>query len=570
MIPVFITLPMSVDLVLGHYRIIREIARSNDIVYEALDTRMNRRVAVKELHLPAGVTDSARQDRIHRFQREARAAGQLTHPNIVTIYETEVDPDGRYFIVMEYLEGENLREKMLRDGVIPAEEAVGIATQVLEALTEAHSKGVIHRDIKPENIHLIGEGRVKLTDFGIARLKYEPTITMDGQIFGTPSYMSPEQVLGQEIDERTDLFSVGTVFYEMVAGFKPFTGDSVVSITYNIMNTEPPSPPDLPYALEWVIRRSLQKSPVNRFSSAQEMKKALADALESLKTPPVMLMPNTAGAPAPAYPPSQTYPAPGTMYPTAPSTTYPTGQTTTAAPPPAYIPPPPPPKPWLSAAAKSFLGTVFVVVLIGAAILGFLAVGAFSLQKAYERHEMEKRDEVLAADYQRAEKLHRQGQFLEAAQVYANTLARARSAKHQEMIQQNLAISLTAYGNQRLKVRDYTTAAQAYQSALRYRNLPGAYDGLALISAEQGDYEKALKHWAQAVDLAEGSEKSVYQQKAADLLFRLGDNAHTRGEVVSAMRFWQRVIELMPGTRQASEARDRIDKLLSSRFGNNP
>jgi len=272
---------MSTDLILGHYRIIREIARSNDVVYEALDTRINRRVAIKEMLLPAGATESVRQDRIRRFMREARAAGSLAHPNIVTIYETE-EENGRYFIVMEYLEGENLRQRLDREGALPVEEACHIILQVLDGLSHAHSKGVIHRDIKPENIHLLPDGRVVLTDFGIARLKFEPNITMDGQIFGTPSYMSPEQVMGQEIDERSDLFSVGVVLYEMVAGFKPFTGDSVVSITYNILNTEPPAPPGVPYAIEWVIRRALQKSPANRFQSADEMKKAVQNALEIL------------------------------------------------------------------------------------------------------------------------------------------------------------------------------------------------------------------------------------------------------------------------------------------------
>jgi serine/threonine protein kinase len=288
---------MSTDLILGHYRIIREIARSNDVVYEALDTRINRRVAIKEMLLPAGATESVRQDRIRRFMREARAAGSLAHPNIVTIYETE-EETGRYFIVMEYLEGENLRQRLDREGALPVEEACRIIMQVLDGLSHAHAKGVIHRDIKPENIHLLPDGRVVLTDFGIARLKFEPNITMDGQIFGTPSYMSPEQVMGQEIDERSDLFSVGVVLYEMVAGFKPFTGDSVVSITYNILNTEPPAPPGVPYAIEWVIRRALQKSPANRFQSAEEMKKAVQNALESLKMPPVLATPMAPPSPA--------------------------------------------------------------------------------------------------------------------------------------------------------------------------------------------------------------------------------------------------------------------------------
>jgi serine/threonine protein kinase len=299
---------MALETVLGHYRIIREIARSNDAVYEAIDTRINRRVAIKELMMPPGATDAVRQDRIARFQREARAAGSLTHPNIVTIFETEQE-NGRYFIVMEYLEGDNLRQKMDREGALPPDEAVRIATQVLDGLAHAHSKGVIHRDIKPENIHILPTGLVKITDFGIARLKYEPNLTMDGQIFGTPSYMSPEQVQGGAIDEHSDLFSVGVILYEMLAGYKPFQGDSVITITYNIVHTEPPSPPSIPAPLEWVIRKALRKNPAERFHSALEMKQALENALAQLNAPPVIATPMGApspyGAPAPTggYPP---------------------------------------------------------------------------------------------------------------------------------------------------------------------------------------------------------------------------------------------------------------------------
>ncbi|MCS7309411.1 MAG: serine/threonine protein kinase, partial [Armatimonadetes bacterium] len=202
---------------LGKYQIVREIARSNDIVWEAVDPELGRRVAIKELNLPEGVTEAQRQERIQRFLREAKAAGRLSHPNIVTIHEVGVD-NGRHYIVMEYLEGENLRERLQRQGAIPLKEAVDIALQVLGALEHAHRMGVVHRDIKPENIHLLPDGLVKLTDFGIARIVFEPNITLDGQIFGTPSYMSPEQIEGKEIDPRTDIFSLGVVLYEMLTG----------------------------------------------------------------------------------------------------------------------------------------------------------------------------------------------------------------------------------------------------------------------------------------------------------------------------------------------------------------
>jgi serine/threonine-protein kinase len=262
---------------LGQYQIIREIARSNDIVYEAYDPLMNRRVAVKELSMPSGMTDAQKTDRISRFKREAQAAGTLNHPNIMTVYSFAEDA-GRTFMAMEFLDGHTLRNEIDTKGFLSVERAVEIATSVLEGLSHAHSKGVIHRDIKPDNIQILSNGGVKITDFGIARLTFQPNLTMDGQVFGTPSYMSPEQVVGRDIDARSDLFSVAVLLYEMVSGQKPFAGDSVVSITYAIMNKEPQQPNQCDWALWQVVNRSLDKSPQLRYGSATEMIEALKDA----------------------------------------------------------------------------------------------------------------------------------------------------------------------------------------------------------------------------------------------------------------------------------------------------
>lgn len=266
---------------LGKYQIIREIARSNDIVYEAWDPGMNRRVAVKELAMPSGASQSQREDRLKRFLREARAAGSLTHPNIVTVFEVGED-QGRTYIAMEYLDGRTLRAEMDQSGFLPATRAIEIAQEVLKGLAFAHTKGVIHRDIKPENIQLLEGGAVKITDFGIARLTFEPNITMDGQVFGTPSYMSPEQIGGKELDARSDLFSVGIILYEALSGQKAFPGDSVVSITYAIMNKEPDYLSSIPYPIWQVVEQSLNKIPTMRFSSAESMRSALARATLSL------------------------------------------------------------------------------------------------------------------------------------------------------------------------------------------------------------------------------------------------------------------------------------------------
>jgi serine/threonine-protein kinase len=268
---------MTTDTIAGKYRIVREIARSNDIVYEAMDVRANRRLAVKELNIPPNLTGQARRDRIERFHREARASARLKHPNIVTVYDYGQDGD-RYYIAMEYLEGGTLRDMLNSRGALPIHEAVDIASQVLSALQHAHANRVIHRDVKPDNMHILPGGIVKLTDFGIARLTEEASLTGEGQVFGTPSFMSPEQIKGHHIDHRSDLFSLAIVLYEMLAGRKPFTGDSVISITYAIMESQPAPLNGISYGLEQALFKALQKDPMRRFGSADEMRQALQNA----------------------------------------------------------------------------------------------------------------------------------------------------------------------------------------------------------------------------------------------------------------------------------------------------
>jgi len=288
---------------LGKYQIIREIARSNDIVYEAYDPVMHRRVAVKELDMPGGATSQQKEDRIKRFMREARAAGSLVHPNIVTVYEVAEQGD-RHYIAMEFLDGQTLRQEMEATGFLDPSRAVLVAKEILAGLDFAHKNGVVHRDIKPENIQILENGQIKLTDFGIARLMFEPNLTMDGQVFGTPSYMSPEQINGKEIDARSDVFSVGVILYEMVAGAKPFTGDSVMSITYAIMNKEPDQPGQCPYGLWQIVHRALDKSPVMRYDSAQAMIDALTSAEKGL-APGAVIDPPSAFAPSQPMPYAQ-------------------------------------------------------------------------------------------------------------------------------------------------------------------------------------------------------------------------------------------------------------------------
>jgi len=383
---------------LGKYQIIREIARSNDIVYEAYDPAMNRRVALKELNMPTGIGDKQMRERRARFSREAKAAGSLSHPNIVTIFEVGED-NGRPYIAMEYLEGNNLRQRLDVEGKLDLKEAVDIAVQVLTGLQYAHDHGVIHRDVKPENIQLLPDGRVKLTDFGIARLTFEPTLTIDGQIFGTPSYMSPEQVVGKEIDARTDLFSTGIILYESLTGTKPFTGDNVVATSHAITHLQPPDPQGAPYGIVQIVRKALEKSPSGRHHSAKEMAAALTSEITQPQPPqvpppqPTVYQASPYGPPPMGAPYGAPQPANNGQHYSAANPGAPYGQPY-GSPNPAtaqyqqvMLPPfppgwatPPPPKPLLPAAVSTFIWRTFWVIVIGGifAALAFLGIARLS------------------------------------------------------------------------------------------------------------------------------------------------------------------------------------------------
>jgi serine/threonine-protein kinase len=398
---------------LGQYQIIREIARSNDIVYEAYDALMNRRVAVKELAVPPGSTAPQREERIQRFRREAQAAGTLNHPSIMTVYSFG-EESGRIFMAMEFLDGRTLRNEIESAGFLPPERAVEIAIAVLEGLQHAHQKGVIHRDIKPENIQLTSSGQVKITDFGIARLTFQPNLTLDGQVFGTPSYMSPEQIVGRDIDARSDLFSLAVVLYEMIAGIKPFAGDNVVSISHAIMNAEPTVPAQMPRGVWSVVRRALEKAPASRYATAGEMVQALKDAVAGnapYADPTALAMPS-AGAvingPPPVLAATPGYaPAPPGMY--APGA----GQATSApyvpggySAPVGYVPPngmpapgplpqyyPPPPRvPLIKPETGDFLKRALLTFLIVGTLLGLIVVACMALADAIARYGMAERE----------------------------------------------------------------------------------------------------------------------------------------------------------------------------------
>lgn len=261
-------------------------------VYKAQDTFLNRSVAVKSIRLHTSLDPEQRKALNKRFIREAQVAAQLQHANIVTIHDIMFTPDTG-FIVMEYIEGSTL-QSLLSENQLPLSRAVDITTQVARALEYAHEHKVIHRDIKPANIMITPSFEVKITDFGIAKSDGATQLTMSGSLVGTPDYMSPEQAKGEEVDLRSDLFSLGCVFYECLTGEKPFKGGSLTAVLLSIVNTNPlessawkklEAPPEVAATLE----RALNKSPDARFASASE----LIAALETIPTE-VAELPSTA------------------------------------------------------------------------------------------------------------------------------------------------------------------------------------------------------------------------------------------------------------------------------------
>ncbi len=254
----------------GRYRVIRRLGSGGMAnVYLAEDEELGRRVAIKVLD-EKHATD---EQFIERFRREAKNAASLSHPNIVSIYDRG-EAQGTYYIAMEYIEGRTLKELIVARGPLPVDQAVSYARQILGAVRFAHKKGIVHRDIKPHNVLVDTDGRLKVTDFGIARAGASQ-MTEAGSIIGTAQYLSPEQARGASVDQRSDLYSVGVVLYEMLTGSVPFTGDSPVEIAMKHISAvpEPPSAhrPDVPDDLDLVVLRGLAKDSRERFQTAEEM-----------------------------------------------------------------------------------------------------------------------------------------------------------------------------------------------------------------------------------------------------------------------------------------------------------
>ncbi|MDW7651908.1 MAG: Stk1 family PASTA domain-containing Ser/Thr kinase [Bacillota bacterium] len=271
--------------ILGNrYQVVEKIGDGGTaFVFKGMDSLLNRHVTVKVLR-PEYVSD---QDFVRRFRREAQAAASLSHPNIVSIYDVGYE-DGIHYIVMEYIQGQSLKEIIEDLGHLPARMAVDYACQIAHALGNAHKHGIIHRDIKPHNVLITEDGRVKVTDFGIAQAVTASTVTYNGAILGSVHYFSPEQARGAQTEEKSDIYSLGIVLFEMLTGKVPYSGDSPVSVALMHLQEPIPKPrdmnPDIPPAVERIILRAVEKDPQNRYGSAREIAEELSDWLMGRET----------------------------------------------------------------------------------------------------------------------------------------------------------------------------------------------------------------------------------------------------------------------------------------------
>lgn len=269
---------------LGRYVIQSELGRgAMGVVYKATDSILERTVAVKTVNITLEREYAEKYEQ--RFYQEAKAAGGLNHPNIVTIHDVGKAGDVVY-MAMEYIEGVELRTLIGEGRPLRVAQAVSIAAQVAEGLAYAHQRGVVHRDIKPANIMVVANGPVKITDFGIARMRGSGDLTQTGTLLGSPKYMSPEQVIGKRADQRSDVFSLGVILYETLCGAAPFNGENVTALMYQIVNFVPPAPstlnPEIPELLDYIVAKMLAKPLDQRYPDAAEVARDLRECERQL------------------------------------------------------------------------------------------------------------------------------------------------------------------------------------------------------------------------------------------------------------------------------------------------
>jgi eukaryotic-like serine/threonine-protein kinase len=372
----------------GRYEIVSELGRgAMGVVYKAMDPVIGRTVAVKTIRLSEEGTGLSRPELLTRFQTEARAAGLLTHPNIVVVFDAG-EEDGLYYITMELVEGKSLQALLDSGHAFPLPRTLRIMEQTCSALQFAHERNVVHRDIKPANLMLTADDTVKVTDFGTAKILQFGTVQQTAHVMGTPSYMSPEQVKGRAVDGRSDIFSLGVMLYEMVTGEKPFPGQNITTVIYKIVNEDPVPPrqidPSIHPGISAVVMRALAKEPEQRYQSCREMLEDLKSyrSVAPAGTNPQSTMVMGNGSPAATLVSSNVGgrgfagddPALSATARSLNSRTSSPGQTPMIRRTGAIAPVQEPPK------KKSVVGTIFLGILL----LGFIVYGAIKIKPVFE------------------------------------------------------------------------------------------------------------------------------------------------------------------------------------------
>jgi serine/threonine-protein kinase len=278
---------MTSQRTIGRYEVQAELGRgAMGVVYRAHDPLLSRTVAIKTINMD--LEQEGMDEYESRFYQEAKAAGGLNHPNIVIVYDIGKTGNLAY-MAMEYIEGAELRSMLAQGQPLPVEKALDIAAQVADGLAYAHEHQVVHRDIKPANILITPQGRAKIADFGIARMRTAETQTQTGVIMGSPKYLSPEQVVGKRADQRSDIFSLGVILYQCLTGNTPFNGDGVSALMYQITNHNPAPPstinPQIPVMLDYILAKALAKSVDERYHSAADFTADLRECKKTLEPP---------------------------------------------------------------------------------------------------------------------------------------------------------------------------------------------------------------------------------------------------------------------------------------------
>lgn len=367
----------AVPETIGRYRIVRELGRGMmGVVYEATDTFLHRRVALKTIHPVVAAVDPERFEQ--RFLAEARAAARLSHPNVVVVHDAGRDPaTGMLYMAQEFLEGRTVAELTEEGQPLDWREAARIALRLAEALHAVHAAGILHRDVKPANVIVLHSGEPKLMDFGIAHMPASD-LTVPGQVFGTPANMSPEQALSEPLDGRSDVFSLGTVLYQLLTGRRAFPGQNVTRTLTLLIHEDPPPPsdlvPGLPPDLDAVLARALAKLRQDRYPDGRSMAEDLQDVLDGRPPRYAGSAPNRAPAPPGAAP----SPEPSPLEELVLDVDLLPGSVPDAGPPaPVEVPPEPPPAPPPPGPSSQVVASLLAVVL-GVSALAYLALGTRS------------------------------------------------------------------------------------------------------------------------------------------------------------------------------------------------